>query len=417
MRPMVTDQTRRRLLKGALGGGALASIGSLSGCLPESVPESAFTSTVAHSTSPPLTPASATRMIGCCRYSYDRDSEGRFAAVVADSTGQRLHQFPLPARGHGIAIHPNGTLAAVFARRPGQFIQLVDVRSGQAGSCYEADSRRHYYGHGVFSPDGQWLYASEGVTATSEGVIGVYRVEQGAPESSGIPRLTKAAEWSSIGIGPHEVILADAHTLAIAVGGVHTQGRTPLNLNTMQPALVYVNRHTGAVEERATLPDHRWSIRHLSVTANGQVVCGQQYRGDPQISSLTQRADESQNESVTPSLITLPLIAVHQRGEPLRPLQAKEAQWQRFQHYIASVACHDGYVLATSPRGNCYGIWHVATGTLVELRPLTDVAGVSANQGQWWLSSGSGKIVTTAVAGSPQVIQSTVMWDNHWNII
>ncbi|GAL05196.1 putative exported protein [Photobacterium aphoticum] len=324
-----------------------------------------------------------------------------YAVAVADGTGALKHLLSLPARGHGIAIHPNQRIAAIFARRPGQYIQLVDMHTGRRGTTVSASAGHHYYGHGVFSPDGQWLYVTEGISATSAGIIGVYRVEENVHHANsmpkGMPTLTKVNAWTGLGVGPHEIILADNNTLAVAVGGVQTQGRKPQNIATMQPALVYVDRQTGEMKDRVTLPDHQLSIRHLSASSNGQVVCGQQYRG--------------QNRTAQP------LVYVHQRGQTPRALKANTTQWQRFQHYIASVACHDGYALATSPRGNCYGIWHIDSGELVDLRPLIDVAGVSAQQGQWLLSTGTGKIVATQVTGQQQSVQSGVMWDNHWNII
>ncbi|OXX38884.1 hypothetical protein B9J90_02875, partial [Vibrio sp. V09_P4A23P171] len=80
MQPMVTDLTRRTLLKAAL-----------------------------LSTSAPLLPlgCATTRrgpqpaLIGCA---INKGSQ--FRAVVADAQGQAIHQLPLPARGHGVAIHP-----------------------------------------------------------------------------------------------------------------------------------------------------------------------------------------------------------------------------------------------------------------------------------------------------------------------
>ncbi len=85
------------------------------------------------------------------------------------------------------------------------------------------------------------------------------------------------------------------------------------------------------------MADKKLSVRHLSVTESGDVVCGQQYRGEPDH--------------------TAPLVAVHQRGKSLQHLHAEEEDWLRFNHYIASIASLDGYILATSPRGNCYGVW------------------------------------------------------------
>ncbi|MGF1729876.1 DUF1513 domain-containing protein [Photobacterium kasasachensis] len=367
MQPMVTDFTRRKLLWTALGAMAVVpAVGLLSAC---------STGVTAQR----LTP----KLIGC-----SRTPAGGYSVVVASQDGQPIYQFALPGRGHGIAIQPNGTLAAAFSRRPGQYLQVFDCQSGQEWPIRGADPQRHYYGHGVFSADGNYLYATEGVKTSSEGVIGVYDVKAG---------MAKVAEFTGFGIGPHEVVLADEHTLAIGVGGVHTQGRKPLNLDSMQPALVYLDVRTGDVLERVELEDKRLSIRHLSVTDTGEIACGQQYRGEPEQAA--------------------PLVALHRRGQPLRHLKADDEHWLRFNHYVASIASVDGYLLATSPRGNCYGIWHEASMELVEIRPLIDASGVGVIDGDWLVGSGAGKVLTITPPKQVRAYQSPVMWDNHWNVL
>ncbi|GAB6262304.1 DUF1513 domain-containing protein [Photobacterium sp. R1] len=371
MQPMVTDLTRRALLKKALGAAILLpTAGVLSACVSAEADES-------------LSVAQGDRIIGC-----SRTPDGRFAVVVADTHGRPLHQIALPERGHGVAIQPGGELAVAFARRPGSYMQAFNPNTGVALPLRRADQGRHYYGHGAFSADGRYLFTTEGISATSEGVIGVYDASAG---------LKKVAEYTGFGIGPHEVVLADAHTLAVGVGGVHTHGREPLNLETMQPALVYLDIRTGEVLEKAVLADKRLSIRHLSVTDTGEIACGQQYRGQPEQAA--------------------PLVHLHRRGGALRPLLAEDEEWLHFNHYIASIASLDGYLLATSPRGNCYGIWHEASGELVDLRPLTDASGVAVSEGQWVVGSGAGKILTRGPENAGQIAQSAVMWDNHWNLL
>ncbi|MDO6707370.1 DUF1513 domain-containing protein [Photobacterium sp. 1_MG-2023] len=371
MQQMVTDLTRRALLKKALGAAIfLPATGLLSAC-------------VSAGAGSGKTAANGDRIIGC-----SRTPAGQFAVVVADQLGQPIHQIALPERGHGVAIQPGGGLAVAFARRPGSYMQAFRPDTGEALPLRKADDGRHYYGHGTFSADGRYLFTTEGVSATSQGVIGVYDTTAD---------LQKVAEYTHFGIGPHEVVLADEHTLAIGVGGVHTRGREALNLETMQPALVYLNIRTGTVLEQAVLTDKRLSIRHLAVTDTGEIACGQQYRGLPDQAA--------------------PLVHLHQRGGALRPLLGETEDWMHFNHYIASIASLDGFLLATSPRGNCYGIWHEASGELVDLRPLTDASGVAVSQGQWLVGSGAGKILTRTPADAGHIAQSAVMWDNHWNLL
>lgn len=356
---MVTDNTRRSLLKAALFGAA--------------VPVLPFGCAASQSAKTPA-------LIGCAIQGRDQ-----YSAVVADEFGLPLRQIPLPERGHGVAVNKPRQHAVAFARRPGTFFIVFDYLSGQVVKAMSAAMNRHFYGHGVYSNDSQWLYATEGERGSSRGIIGVYDVAAG---------YKKVAEFSNFGIGPHEVIVMPDDSLAIGVGGVHTRGRAPLNLATMTPSLSYLDRNGDLVEQQ-TLSDHHLSIRHLAHDGNDTVLCGQQYRGEP---------DDY------PSL-----LAMHTKGSKIRPLLAEPEQWARFNHYIASIAANEKWILATSPRGNCYGIWSKQTRRLVELAALPDASGVVAHADYFRVSSGAGGVVTQYNPQQKKIIHSGIQWDNHWS--
>ncbi len=375
MQPMVTDTTRRTLLKAALLGMTTPIAGMTR----------AFAAQDRRSTATP-------QLIGCALRGRDQ-----YQVVVADSHGLPIRQLPLPERGHGVAINPKRGHAVAFARRPGSYLMAFDYHNGQTIVLKKANSNRHYYGHGVYSNDGNWLFATEGERATSRGIIGVYDVAEG---------YKKVDELTGFGIGPHEVIIMPDDTLVIGVGGVHTDGRTPLNLDSMRPSLTYISRQ-GELLDQHMLADHKLSIRHLAHDGENTVLCGQQYRGDP---------DDY------PSL-----LAIHTQGEEMVALHAEPEQWARFNHYIASIAASDKWILATSPRGNCYGIWSKQSGELVELSPLPDASGVVAKGGVFSVSSGSGSVITLPQNDQLQHHQSqirdkksvytAIQWDNHWSAI
>jgi len=364
MPPMETSLKRRRLLKAALMGAALPSVVSLVAGCSEKESQKACT------------------LLGCAL-----STDGSYAVVGADDTGQPLFRLPLPDRGHGVAAQRRhiGSLAVAFARRPGDFMQVFDYQRGVTLSQVDAEPDRYFYGHGAISDDGQWLYTTEGKRQTSEGVIGVYRLS-----SDG--QVSKVREISGFGIGPHEIALYDAQTLVVGVGGMHTDGRTVLNINEMQPALVYLDIASGDVVERAELANKKLSIRHLMVSHDGYVATGQQYHGDD----------------------NAPLVAIHRRGEPMRQLTAEPEQWARFNNYVASIATLNGWIVATSPRGNCYGIWSLDSGEMIGLHPLVDASGASRDGDVINLSSGGGKMVTLNTAHTPDYHMTPVRWDNHW---
>ncbi|WP_237484123.1 DUF1513 domain-containing protein [Vibrio hippocampi] len=368
---MAIDNQRRRLIKWA-GRGLVAS--------PMLAPTlvSGMSSSVAALRDGDLKP----QVIGCGIQSQDR-----YEAVVSDVFGQAIHRLPLPDRGHGVAVSGKHNQCAVFARRPGSFAVILDFNRGENQQVILASHNRHFYGHGDYSQDGRWLYATEGESHSSEGIIGVYDVHQ---------QYQKVAEWRGFGIGPHELKVLENGDLVVAVGGVHTQGRTPINLQTMQPNLSYLSSE-GKLLEQVSLGDNKNSIRHLSSTADGTVFIGQQYRGDP---------DEF-----------VPLVAMHQRGKTLKHLHAEPEQWARFRHYIASIGVSKHHIVATSPRGNCYGIWERETQDLLSINALPDASGVVVDQGCFFVSSGAGKVVKINSDLTRQSYHSKIQWDNHWTEI
>lgn len=315
----------------------------------------------------------------------------QYYTVVADWQGKAIFKLSLPERAHGVAISQESTMgfvdAVAFARRPGHFFQVFDYVTGEKKVLIDASPDRHFYGHGVFSQDGRWLLATEGIRNTSQGLIGVYDVAAG---------YQKVDEWHGIGIGPHEIIRLDDGSYAVGVGGVHTQGREPLNLETMQPSLTRLSR-SGEIISQVGLSDKKLSIRHLGYNHDGVVLCGQQYRGEPDDYPA--------------------LIAMQDVGGALTNLNAEPEEWARFNHYIASIAVVDDYVLATSPPGNCYGIWSISQNRLLELNSLTDASGAISHDGYFYISSGSGETIKRLPLENSLANQSHVLWDNHWTAI
>ncbi|WP_028024097.1 DUF1513 domain-containing protein [Enterovibrio calviensis] len=318
--------------------------------------------------------------MGCAR-----QPDGQFNVTAINDAGEVCFTSPLSHRGHGIAVDHSKRLAFVFARRPGAYISVISTDTGEVFSTYHSDPRRYFYGHGDVL--GDVLLTTEGIEGSSEGVIGIYRIASNGS-------LSKLREITGFGIGPHELKVVDEHTLAVAVGGIHTDKRTPMNLDTMKPALVFIDIPSGRITQQYHLEDHQLSIRHLAVSSAKDVVIAQQYKGD--------------TDKVSP------LLAIKRKNGDFVALKASTEQWTRFQHYIGSVACTEKQVIATSPRGNCFGVWDIATGELQSLSALMDASGVSAEADRFALSSGSGRVAFQLARKSINFHTSGVTWDNHW---
>ncbi|MDX8354804.1 DUF1513 domain-containing protein [Cognatiyoonia sp. IB215182] len=310
--------------------------------------------------------------------------DGTYVLCGISDAMQVLFQIPLPARGHAAAAHPTRPLAVAFARRPGRFAQVIDCSTGQPRATLDAPQGRHFYGHGVFSQDGAWLYTTENDYDTGAGRVGVWDAAAG---------FARAGEFASGGIGPHDIKrLPDSDVLVVANGGIDTHpdsGRTKLNIPTMRPNLAYITN--GELAETVELDQihHKNSIRHLSVAQDGTVALGMQWQGDAAVP---------------------PLVGVHQRGASLRLALTSERQMQG---YVGSITfTGDGmHIIATSPRGGRVQRYDTKTLALFDQVELTDACGAAATPQGVIITTGTGQLVDLATQRSRDV--PSLQWDNH----
>ncbi|MBF2720198.1 DUF1513 domain-containing protein [Psychrobacter sp. NG254] len=307
-------------------------------------------------------------------------NEHDFGVVGIDADRQIVWQTTMPERVHDIVVQPlskpnrepkpdtqdesdvqaESSYATqkrdvvVMGRRPSEKFWVLKTSNGQVQYAIKSDKNRHFYGHACYSLDGKWLYVTENDTVSLAGKIGIYDANDA---------YKKVAEFDSHGIGPHELIMhPDGQTLVIANGGIKTEqaSREELNLDTMRPSLVYLNRHDGTLLEQVTPEHNQMSVRHLAMHDDGTVMIGIQFQGEKHIN--------------------VPLVLTHQRGDvSLTPLTMPNNQWQRFHQYIASVAVDSerNLLCVTTPIGGCAAIYDLTTRDLIDDVSLPDCAGAS----------------------------------------
>ena len=342
--------------------------------------------------------SSAASYIGCRLKGEESGSAAAF-----DLGGHELFALDLPARGHDITLRPGSREAAIFARRPGTWFVAIDWETGAVTKQQTASENRHYFGHGVYSADGKRLYATENDTLTGNGIIGIYDA------TSGYARL---GEFASHGIGPHDIaLLPDGHTLVIANGGLMTlpeSGREVLNPNTMRSTIDLVGREQGELLARFELDEsyRDLSLRHLALTARGEILFGGQYQGEAE---------------------DLPLLAgMISSGGQMSMLPTPDEELAALENYIGSVAVdRDGEILAaTSPHGNRIAFWSIASGEFIGSRRMADVCGLAAtvHAAEFVASSGnegcaeltlSGRAVSASIERSRISSLPLQVWDNH----
>lgn len=339
-------------------------------------------------------------------YLAARRQEGRYEAAVFDAQGNDHYVLPLPDRGHSFAIDVARGRAVAFGRQPGFYAIAFDLKGKSKPQPIQVAQGRHFFGHGVYTPDGGRLFATENDFAAGRGVLGVY-------DASGAGGYRRVAEFSTGGIGPHEVILMpDGKTLCVANGGILTHpdyGKLELNLDVMKPSLAYIDAGSGQLLEQVFLPDdlHRLSLRHMALDASGAVWTGCQYMGP--------RADQPA------------LVARHRRGDTLQLFSGPPEVLRGMRNYVGSVAADaSGQVIATSsPVGNCVVFWDAGTGKFLDRIALDDGCGVAAAPSSGFLlSSGRGALAGLASAEPGRAAKASPLrpilpeqsgraWDNH----
>jgi len=300
-----------------------------------------------------------------------------------------LFQIPLPDRGHAAAAHPTRPEAVAFARRPGTFAVVIDCLTGDRLAALTAPPGRHFYGHGAFSADGDWLFTTENDFDAGRGCVGVWNARAG---------YARETEFDSGGIGPHDIKrLPGTDTLVVANGGIDTHpgsGRAKLNLPTMRPNLAYIMN--AEVQELASLPEnlHKNSIRHLAISSSGRVAFGMQWQGAAPVSTLAGH---------------------HKRGEEMTLLEGGTEAVEAMQGYIGSIAYSgdDRMIAVTSPRGGLVHLYDAKNGSLEEKIELNDASGISSREGGFIVTAGTGYIRCTNDLREKRSVLLNFKWDNH----
>ena len=314
---------------------------------------------------------------------------GGYGAGIMSEAGKLLYTVALPDRGHDVTFDPVSGRSVVFPRQPGTFAVVFDHARRTQPQTIAAAPGRHFYGHGVFSDDGKLLYATENDFDNAAGMIGIYDAGDG---------FNRIGELPTHGTGPHEVLLlGDGRTLAVANGGVETHpdfGRAKLNVATMKPSYVLIDRVSGdLIEKHEPKADlHQLSIRHMDVDSAGAVWFGCQYEG-----ATTERP---------------PLVGRVTRDKGLELIDMPAPALNGLRNYIGAMAANRkaGTIAVTSPAGNTYVVLDTRSAQVVAVNPMTEVCGIAPDKAGFIASSGAGDIDG---GDGRKVSEPDYVWDNH----
>ncbi|MEL7131535.1 MAG: DUF1513 domain-containing protein [Pseudomonadota bacterium] len=316
------------------------------------------------------------------------DKQGRHLLVGLKTSGDIVFSLPLPARGHAAAAHPHMAEAVAIARRPGTYAKVIDCATGAVLQALRAPEGRHFYGHGAFSADGTLLFTTENNIVTGNGRIGVWDRTLG---------YRRVDEFSSTGIGPHEILRLPGGHLAVANGGIRTHpatGRDKLNLDTMRPNLSIFDA-SGALSDQAevTSATSKNSLRHIAAAEDGTVVCGFQWQGDP--------------------FAAPPLVALYTGAGSLHLADMDDASLHGLDGYIGSVSAFGTSYAASAPRGG-RAFRFDKTGVQTGQFRAVDICGLcAAPDGTGLATDGLGRVYRIEADGMHLLRSHPLAFDNH----
>ncbi len=320
---------------------------------------------------------------------------------VFNSKGNLLVNMPVKQRVHGQAINPVNTNQVVFfARRPGTEAYVLDINTHTLKESFQSGENRHFFGHGTFSQDGNYLYSCENDFEKGTGIIVVRDTTTWQTLS----------EFSAYGIGTHQIaMMPDGKHIVAANGGIQTHPDFPrkkLNLESMKPSLTYIEIASGKHIESYHPTHHQMSIRHLDVGKDGTVGVAMQYQGS--------------------KLDIVPLIAFHKGEDQLQYAQASRELWHRMKQYTASIALDSNSQIAavTTPRGNNITFWDINKRELIHKESMEDVSGVafSEKNNRFIATTGLGDVYSFAEdslfrKNADHHHFKNTRWDNHMSFI
>lgn len=313
---------------------------------------------------------------------------GFVLAGIGPEGGERF-RIDMPARGHAGAGHPVRAEAVAFARRPGAFALVIDCGTGAVLHRLTPPSGRQFNGHGVYLHDGAVLATSEQMAAGSAGLVGLWDVEA---------RYRRIGEFSTHGIGPHELrLMAEEGLIVVANGGIETDGedRTQLNIPVMRPNLTYLTLEGALADQVELAPDlHFNSIRHLALGGGGQVAFAMQWHGD---------------ETALP-----PLMGLHRRGQAPVLAEVPVGEALTMRNYASSIAFagDGGQVAITSSKGGRLQRFSPEGGFLGSL-VREDVSGLAPLGAGLIASDGYGGLIALEGGVARGLSRSDLAFDNH----
>lgn len=295
----------------------------------------------------------------------DFDNEGitKSLLVAYDlDRSQSKHIFTqfLP---HGVAIDPLNSNRIISFEKKGKGACEINLQKGTVIQNIPTLHNRHFYGHGVFSPDGQQLFTTETYLHNKQGAIVIRDATS----------LKITGEFPTYGENPHDCELHNNGTV-LAVTNAGTS-----NPQNNGASVCYIDLKSQKLIERINIPVQHLNAGHLAHDTNNNLIIASAPRdglSPREIGGITIRAPKSLPIYMSkPSHISSQLI-----GEAL------------------SITVHPSLDIAaiTHPDANMITLWSLQAQKLLKAINLSKVRGATTSKdGRYFIfSSGSSTELT-----------------------
>ncbi len=253
----------------------------------------------------------------------------------------------LAFEAHGMAPDPSDPARVALFQKRGVGACVVDVVHGEVLATLAPTEGREFYGHGVFSPDGALLYATE--SAAGDLYAGVVVVRDGRS-------FAVLGECPSFGVAPHDCALRDdGRTLVVANGG----GR---EADGEAPCVSYVDTTSETLVEKVVFDAPDVSAGHLALT----------YAGDLVVVGAPRPWMPPENHGA---------VSLRPSGGALERLREPADVVARMIGESLSVAIHEPSrtVAVTNPRADLLTFWHLDRGELLSALEIDSPRGVATS--------------------------------------
>lgn len=254
----------------------------------------------------------------------DRKSVRHVLSIFA-ADADEVALIGTPFLPHGVSFDPRNASRAIVFEKIGPGCAVFDLQRGRAVDVVIPLEGRWFYGHGAFSPDGEWLYSTETIRATGAGMVGVRRADSLAYEG----------EFPTYGDSPHDCHLIEDGKKLVVTNGGSTYGSGKLG------SVCIIDVASRKLVEKFDISDARFNAGHVDMHGDLMAVVSAPQHGmgtqAPGAVSLKSDAEPRRLETLYEPVLTTSKM----RGETL------------------SVAIHgpSRQALVTNPLGGFCSLW------------------------------------------------------------